>query len=90
MQSVIRAKELKRRIEVKEETTGEGLLVKGKKNFKPGKGNKGFKETRLRLLKMVSNSSASIVIKRDISRRIVLRGRRSSKKRPRMSLIHLL
>ena len=42
VQSAIRVKELQRRIEVKEETTGEGLLVKGKKNFKLGKGNKGF------------------------------------------------
>ena len=97
VQSTIRAKELQRRIEVKEETNGEGLLIKGKKNFKPGKGNKALQrnknevaETRMWLLRMVSNSSASIVIRKDISRRIALRGRKSFKKRPKVSVIHLL
>ena len=41
VQSAIRAKELQRRIEVKEETIGEGLLIKGKKSLKSGRGYKG-------------------------------------------------
>ena len=41
VQSAIRAKELQRRIEVKGETIGEGLLVKGKKSFKSGKDYNG-------------------------------------------------
>ena len=46
VQSVIRAKEHQRRIEVKEETIGEGLVVKEKRSFKSRKAYKGFQKNK--------------------------------------------